>query len=82
MFFCLGMEITFAGWISSFATLSKVTDAKGATVFPSIYWVSMTFFRIFLAFLPGSSSKKLKNLIIINMSFGVLCLAVIYAGYV
>ena len=39
MFFCLGLEITFAGWISSFSTLSHVTDAKGATTFPGIYWI-------------------------------------------
>ena len=82
MFFYLGLEITFGGWISSFATLSKVTDNEGATVFPSVFWVSMTFFRIFLAFVPGTSNNKLKILILANIISGILCILVINAGYV
>ena len=81
MFCYLGLEITFGGWISSFATLTGVTDNRGATVFPSIFWIFMTFFRILLAFAPGSSSKKLGILILANVASGIISLLIIAAGY-
>ena len=81
MFCYLGLEITFGGWISSFATLTEVSDYRGATVFPGIFWVFMTFFRIVLAFAPGSSSKKLGILILGNIASGVISLVLISAGY-
>ena len=81
MFFYLGTEITFGGWISSFATLTKVTDYRGATIFPSIFWIFMTFFRVVLAFAPGSSSKKLEYLILGNIASGIISVMIIFAGY-
>ena len=42
----------------------------------------MTAFRIVLAFVPGTSSNKLKNLILINIVSGILCITLIYTGYV
>ena len=81
MFFYLGLEITFGGWISSFATLSKVTDNEGATVFPSVFWIFMTLFRVLLAFVPGTSNNKLKILIMSNVISGILSLIIIYAGH-
>ena len=81
MFFYLGIEITFGGWISSYATITKVTDNEGATVFPSIFWVFMTLFKIILAFTPGTSSTKLKILILASISSGVISILVIYSGH-
>ena len=81
MFFYLGIEITFGGWISSFATITKVTDKEGATVFPSIFWIFMTLFRILLAFAPGTSNTKLKILILASISSGVISILIIYSGH-
>ena len=82
MFFYLGMEITYGGWISSFATLTKITDNRGATVFPTIFWTFMTLFRFILIFVPGKSSSKLNILIIANIASGILSLLIVYAGYI
>ena len=57
-------------------------DKEGATVFPSIFWIFMTIFRILLAFVPGTSSRKLKVLILANALSGIISLVIIYAGHV
>ena len=81
MFLYEGLECTYGGWISSFAVLTGVTDNHGATIFPIIFWVLMTIFRISLAFLPGKSSKKLKILIMSNILSGVITLLFIKADH-
>jgi len=82
MFLYLGLECTYGGWISSYSVLVGVTDNKGATVFPIVFWVLMTFFRILLAYAPGKSSKKLQILILANIVSGIVSLLIIYAGHV
>jgi fucose permease len=81
MFLYEGLECTYGGWISSFAVLTGVTDNNGATVFPIIFWVLMTMFRIGLAFLPGKSSKKLQILIMSNILSGVITMLIIYSNH-
>ena len=82
MFLYLGLECTYGGWISSYSVLMGVTDNQGATVFPIVFWVLMTIFRIALAYAPGKSSKKLQILIIANILSGIFSLMIIYAGHV
>lgn len=82
MFLYLGLECTFGGWISSYSVLTGVTDHRGATVFPVIFWIVMTIFRILFAFVPGKSSIKLQILIIANIVSGIISLFFIYADHV
>ena len=42
----------------------------------------MTVFRILLAFVPGTSSQKLKILILGNAFSGIIALLIIYAGHI
>ena len=80
MFFYYGTEITFGGWISSFATLTGTTDNQGATIFPTIYWGFMTLFRFLLLCIPGKGSYKAKVMIIGSILSGVISILIIYAG--
>ncbi len=41
----------------------------------------MTFFRLILAFVPGSSSKKFKILLLANIATGIISLLLIGSGY-
>lgn len=81
LFLYIGNECTYGGWISSFAVLTGVADNEGATIFPSIFWIIISLCRFVLAFMPGSSSKKLKRLIQGCIGSGFLSLLVIYQGY-
>jgi fucose permease len=81
MFFYLGLECTYGGWISSFAVLTQVANRQQATIYPSLFWVLMTIFRIGLAFLPGSGHKKLRIQIEANIGSGIISLVLIYMGH-
>ena len=82
LFLDIGMEITFAGWISSFSLLQGVSSKEEATIYPAIFWGVMTIFRFLLAFLPGRSSQKLRRLIEATMLVAGLSLVLIGFGLV
>ena len=47
-------------------------------MFPTLFWIFMTIFRFYLAFIKSSSSKKLKILIEFNVYSGIISLILIY----
>lgn len=68
MFFIyIGQEVTYGGWISSYAVLEHVATKEGATVYSSLFWTFMTLFRFILAFIMVKPSKKLKALIYLQL---------------
>lgn len=74
------MECTYGGWISSYSILAGVSDKEAATIFPTIFWIAITAFRFGLAFVPGSTSKKMDILIKANIIVGVVTILLIKAG--
>ena len=78
----IGTEATVGGWIPTFAILAGVSEKEGATVYVTIFWVSMTVMRFAYAYLPGTSSQKMKRSqeMIVATSLGLLLL--IYAGWI
>ena len=92
-FFAVGLETTFGGWISSYAVLNGFSSKQSATLYSSLFWVSITAFRIILAFLKNSSSKKIEILTYVgvigsflsyffiwyvNPIFGIVFMSLIY----
>jgi fucose permease len=78
----IGNECTYGVWISSYAVLTHVADNKKATVFPSIFWITLSLCRFVMVFVSGSSSNKLKWLIVACFWSGIVSLLIIYAGYI
>lgn len=63
MFFMyFGEETGFGGWISTYTVMMGFESSKGATIYPAIFWLSMTIFRFGLANAPGTTSQRLKIL--------------------
>lgn len=81
LFLYEGSECTYAGWISSFAVLKGVTDNQGATIYPCVFWVMMTIFRFALAFASGTSAAKLKWLILMTITAGLISIAIVLLGF-
>lgn len=54
-----GSEISYGGWISSYAVIANIADKQYATIFGILFQVVMTVFRFILCWIPGSPSKKL-----------------------
>lgn len=82
LFFYIGIECSYGGWISSFAVLNGVTDSQGATIFPTIFWVATTILRFCAAFVKTTTSLKLKYLIGGGIWSGIISIALISLGYV
>lgn len=66
-FFTLGQQTSYGGWISSYAVLNHFSSKEHATLYSSLYWVSITIFRFVFAFVPGSPSKKIQYLGLIGV---------------
>ena len=77
LFLYIGMEYDYAGWISSYATISGFSTKEQATVFPMIFWVVMTGARFGCSMVRGPSSRKLGTTIKATAIFGVLSLGLI-----
>lgn len=58
--------------------LNHIADKEGATIYPTIFWTAMTLARLVIAFLPCSSSQKLKSLILGSFFSGAISLILIY----
>ena len=58
----VGEEVSYGGWISSYSVLYNFSTKEHATVYTSIYWISITSFRFVLALVEGSPSTKIRNL--------------------
>lgn len=66
-FFASGQSISYSGWISSYAVLNGFSTKEHATFYNSLYWVSITIFRMTLAFYRSSSSSKIKYLALVGV---------------
>ena len=59
MFLYAGCMSNFAGWSSSYAVVTKISTIQQATIYPSLFWTTMTLGRLSLNFIPGKDSQKL-----------------------
>ena len=82
MFLFFGTELTFGGWISSYAVLMEVADKKGAIFFAVLFWTSKAVVTFIVTFTPGLGYQKLKILIIIMMGSGFISLQMVNTGYI
>lgn len=80
LFLYIGMECTYGGWISSYAVLVGASGMEEATIFPSIFWIMITIFRFILAFLPGTTSTKMKFQLYGNMASAIVSLLLVKSG--
>jgi fucose permease len=58
-FFIVGQEAGFAGWVSPYAVLQNFSNKEHATMYSSMYWISITISRFVLASVKGSDAKKM-----------------------
>ena len=49
----IGQEVGFGSWVSSYAVMEGVADAKQATYASSVFWTTNTIFRIILLFVTA-----------------------------
>ena len=82
MFFLyFGEETGFAGWISSYVVMLGLDTNKGATLYPAIFWISITIARVIFAGLPGKVSKKLILLTKIQIVTYIVSIIMTMLGY-
>ena len=77
-FFVVGQECTYGGWVSSYSVLQGFSSKEHATLYSSVYWISITFFRFCLAFVHGRASTKINVLFAIAILQSFLSLFIIY----
>ena len=54
----VGEESAFGGWVSSYAVINGINSKESATLYGTIFWISITMFRFIFLFLPGKPSQK------------------------
>ena len=81
-FMYLGLICSIGGWISSYAVLQEVNTKEEAVIYPSLFWGSMAFSRVFLAFIPGSSNQKMKICLGSSLATVIISLAIKTFGYI
>lgn len=79
LFLYVGLESAYGGWISSYAVLTGIYSKEQATIFPSIYWVSITALRLGMAFIKMGSADKLKCLLNINITTSIISVILVKA---
>ncbi len=80
LFFYVGAEITFGGWIYTYAVTLKLASAAGAAYLTSAFWLAFTVGR--LISIPAATRFTPKQ-VILAASFGclsVLALGIIFSG--
>jgi len=71
-----GMQVSYGGWISTYAVLSGATNQIDATIFSTIFWISSTACRFLVASVSMSGANKMRYhvLYVLLFSFVALCL--------
>jgi FHS family Na+ dependent glucose MFS transporter 1 len=80
LFFYVGAEITFGGWVYTYAITVKLASAAGAAYLTSVFWLAFTIGR--LISIPAAARFTPKQLILAAL-FGclsVLTLGIIFSG--
>jgi FHS family Na+ dependent glucose MFS transporter 1 len=75
LFFYVGAEITFGGWIYTYAVTLKLTSVVGAAYLTSVFWLSFTVGR--LISIPVATRIKPKQVILIAL---FSCLSILVLG--
>jgi FHS family Na+ dependent glucose MFS transporter 1 len=80
LFFYVGAEITFGGWVYTYAVTLKLASAVGAAYLTSAFWLAFTIGR--LISIPAATRFTPKQVILATL-FGclfVLALGIIFSG--
>ena len=81
LFLYIGMEDDYAGWISSYATLSGVSSKEQATIFPMLFWGLMTASRFGCSAIPGSNYQKLTLALKATAVSAIFTIVLIHDGW-
>ncbi len=73
----IGQDVSYSGWVASYAVLMNVSTKQVATYYSSIFWMFMTSFKFIFAFIKIKPSYKLKMLIKAQIILTLLILALI-----
>ena len=80
LFFYVGAEIAFGGWIYTYAITLKLASAAGAAYLTSAFWASFTVGR--LLSIPAATRFTPKQVILTALSFclSILAVGIIFSG--
>jgi FHS family Na+ dependent glucose MFS transporter 1 len=80
LFFYVGAEITFGGWVYTYAVTLKLASAAGAAYLTSAFWLAFTVGR--LISIPAATRFKPKQVILaaVLSCLSVLALGIIFSG--
>ena len=80
LFFYVGAEITFGGWVFTYAVTLKLASAAGAAYLTSAFWLAFTVGR--LTSIPAATRFKPKQVITTALlaCLTVLALGIIFSG--
>jgi FHS family Na+ dependent glucose MFS transporter 1 len=77
LFFYVGAEITFGGWVYTYAVTLKLASVAGAAYLTSAFWASFTVGR--LISIPAATRFTPKQVILTALSF---CLSILAVGII
>ncbi|HVM70947.1 MAG TPA: MFS transporter [Anaerolineales bacterium] len=77
LFFYVGAEITFGGWLYTYAVTLKLASIAGAAYLTSVFWAAFTVGR--LISIPAATRFKPEQVILTAL---VLCLSILAVGIV
>lgn len=80
LFFYVGAEITFGGWVYTYAVTLKLASAAGAAYLTSAFWAAFTVGR--LISIPAATRFTPKQVILTALSgcLAILALGIIFSG--
>ena len=80
LFFYVGAEISFGGWVYTYALTLKLASAAGAAYLTSAFWLAFTVGR--LISIPAATRFKPKQVILAALSscLSILALGIIFSG--
>jgi MFS transporter, FHS family, Na+ dependent glucose transporter 1 len=75
IFFAVGVQIGFGGWIFTYVSELGITDVATASLITSIFWGSLTLGRLIA--IPVSKKVSLASMLLFNLSLLVVVLGLI-----
>jgi MFS transporter, FHS family, Na+ dependent glucose transporter 1 len=80
LFFYVGAEITFGGWVYTYAVTLKLASAAGAAYLTSVFWLAFTIGR--LLSIPAAARFKPKQVILVALfsCMSILVLGILFWG--
>jgi MFS transporter, FHS family, Na+ dependent glucose transporter 1 len=75
LFFYVGAEITFGGWVYTYAVTLKLASAAGAAYLTSAFWLAFTIGR--LISIPAATRFKPRQVILVAL---ISCMSVLVVG--